>query len=97
MPYRDRTGPLGAGPGTGKGFGPCAGGNSPWYGFRGGFGAGRGFGSRGRGMGRGGFAVFPPAAQINEKEYLDSEINMLEKHLETLKKRAEEIESGTEK
>ena len=54
MPYGDRTGPLGAGPMTGRGMGFCAGFNRPGYmnpgggiGFRMGFGGG--FGGRGRG------------------------------------------------
>jgi len=40
MPKFDGTGPLGSGPGTGRGMGPCGGG----MGWRGGF--GRGFGCR---------------------------------------------------
>jgi len=55
MPGGDRTGPMGAGPMTGRGVGICAGFGTPGYmnpgygrGFGGGF--GRGFG---RGMGRG--------------------------------------------
>ena len=38
MPNRDRTGPNGAGPLTGRGLGPCGGGQR--------FGRGRGFGLR---------------------------------------------------
>lgn len=50
MPRYDGTGPLGYGPGSGRGFGPCG------AGMRGGFGGGygRGFG-RGGGRGLGGF------------------------------------------
>jgi hypothetical protein len=52
MPGRDRTGPLGAGPRTGRGLGYCSGYNRPGFTnpnpvFRGGLGFGR------RGMGRG--------------------------------------------
>ncbi len=53
MPGGDRTGPLGAGPMTGRGAGFCAGYSMPGYMnpyFGGGFGFGRG---RGRGFGRG--------------------------------------------
>ena len=57
MPGGDRTGPLGAGPLTGRGAGYCAGFGVPGYanpipGRGMGFGRGGGFG-RGRGMGRG--------------------------------------------
>lgn len=53
MPGRDRTGPVGAGPRTGRGMGICNGNNwagnaNPALGFRGGFGFGRGGGGRGR-------------------------------------------------
>ena len=51
MPRGDRTGPLGAGPMTGRGVGICAGYDTPGYmnpSFGGGFGRGRG-----RGFGRG--------------------------------------------
>ncbi len=42
MPNKDRTGPLGEGPRTGRGLGPCGTGT----GIRRGIGAGRGFGNR---------------------------------------------------
>lgn len=51
MPSGDRTGPMGFGPMTGRGYGRCSG--YAGVGFaRGGWGRGRGAG-RGRGMGRG--------------------------------------------
>jgi hypothetical protein len=63
MPAGDRTGPLGGGPRTGRGFGYCSGYSAPGYmspgpgmglgrGFGRGLGPGRGYG-RGMGMGRG--------------------------------------------
>ncbi len=59
MPRFDRTGPLGYGPGTGRGLGSCLNGQPqasfwrrPIGWFRGWMGWGRGFG-RGRGMRRG--------------------------------------------
>ena len=58
MPRRDRTGPEGRGPMSGRGFGSCAGYPRPGYergrgmGRERGSGRGRGFG-RGRGPGRG--------------------------------------------
>ena len=66
MPARDRSGPLGSGPKTGRGMGYC-GGNpgpgfmspGPGFGFGRGFGRARGFGfGRGRGWGRGWFGGF---------------------------------------
>jgi len=62
MPGFDGTGPMGAGPRTGRGLGYCTGGPRPGYGW-GGYGAGRGGmpwgGGRGRawggGRGRGGW------------------------------------------
>ncbi|MBS3779187.1 MAG: DUF5320 family protein [Desulfovermiculus sp.] len=70
MPRRDGTGPLGQGPKTGRGLGPCGGGNArpsrPGTGlmrragnlFRRGRGQGQnspgGFGQSGKGPGRGG-------------------------------------------
>ena len=47
MPGRDRSGPLGWGPGTGRGAGNCAGYNAP------GFVSGGGFRGRAAGLGRG--------------------------------------------
>jgi len=56
MPGGDRTGPMGAGPMSGRGAGWCAGYNTPGYANpvpgRGGMGYGRGMG-RGAGLGRG--------------------------------------------
>ena len=57
MPGGDRTGPIGAGPMTGRGVGYCAGYPVPGYanpiGGRGCFGRGRGFGRGQGGFGRG--------------------------------------------
>jgi len=50
MPRMDETGPLGQGPLTGRGLGPCGGGLAQGKQAGAGVGAGRGFG---RGMGRG--------------------------------------------
>ena len=59
MPGGDRTGPLGAGPATGRGFGYCRGNDRPGFaagrggrGFARGFGRGFGFGAGGYGRGR---------------------------------------------
>jgi len=95
MPFRDRTGPDGAGPGTGRGFGPCVGNYPSGYGRRGGMGFGRGSGG-GRFRGRGfGFRSIP--FQGDEETYISGEIDALEKELGLLKKRLEEIETDKKK
>ena len=95
MPFRDRTGPDGSGPGTGRGFGPCTGNFSTRFTRRGGMGFGRGFGV-GRFGGRGfGFQSMPSPG--DEKDYISGEINALEQNLDLLKKRLEEIESDKKK
>jgi len=85
MPRRDRTGPMGEGPMTGWGMGPC------------GRGMGRRFG-RGRGFGRGfGFRRFYepyPRTQITKEEetkMLEDEIKFLQEETESLKKRIKEL------
>ena len=40
MPYYDGTGPMGYGPGTGRGWGPCGGGMRRGWGLWGGYGMG---------------------------------------------------------
>ena len=68
MPRGDRTGPLGAGPMTGRAAGYCAGYQAPGYmnpyGGRG-MGLGRGF----RGGARRGFGYYAPAAPYVNPEY----------------------------
>lgn len=65
MPGRDRTGPAGSGPMTGRGMGICA--SNIQIGF--GRGCGRGF-ARGMGMGRG--FGFRAAALINKDDQIDA-------------------------
>jgi len=111
MPRGDGTGPMGMGAMTGRGLGSCAGYGVPGYmspGYRGiGFGRGRGFrrmhyaaGIPGWGMydaypaypwGRG--ANYP---DLNEKEYLSSQVETLENELKNLKKRLSVIENESE-
>lgn len=88
MPGFDRTGPIGRGPQTGRGLGPCGMG----YG-RAGF--GRGFG---RGMGfRRAWADYPEYAEYPTKEQeiadLKAEKELMEKGLESLKQRLKELEN----
>jgi len=46
MPRFDRTGPMGQGPMTGRGLGPCGGGMRRGWGYHGGDGGGYGYGFR---------------------------------------------------
>ena len=107
MPGGDRTGPMGAGPMTGRAGGFCAGFNAPGFanfGFGGrGRGLGRGMGGRGRGFGRGfgwgaGAAFAPyysPAGTMDpkqESEYLKNEVQMMEQEIKDINNRIKEIE-----
>ncbi|MFA5532450.1 MAG: DUF5320 domain-containing protein [Candidatus Shapirobacteria bacterium] len=76
MPNRDKTGPAGAGPLTGRGLGPCGQGN------RQGFGCGRGFG---RGLGRY-FGWDQPQTEAEQKQSLVDYRKALEEELEDVKK-----------
>lgn len=93
MPRGDRTGPLGLGPRTGRGFGFCNGYNIA--GFRQGF---RGRCFRGRGFGIAPFSPTPwseaqayPAS--SEKEYLKKELNFLENQILNLKEKLKRLEA----
>ena len=99
MPGGDRTGPMGAGPGTGRGMGYCSGYDRPGFanpapGFRGGFGFRRG------GMGRGWrhrfYATGVPGwvALTPEQETADlkAQADWLKGQLDAIQKRIEEIE-----
>jgi len=81
MPNRDKTGPLGQGPLTGRGFGPCGGGR----GF--GFGCGRGFG---RGLGRF-FGWNQPQTKEEQAQALTDYRKALEEELEDTKRSEEKL------
>ncbi len=71
MPARDKTGPLGEGPMTGRGFGFCGGGRARGFGM--------GF--------RRGFRRAPAAAQYSkeeEKAALREELELIKKRLEEI-------------
>lgn len=105
MSRKNGTGPMGAGPATGRGFGPCTGYSGAGTGFGRGF--GRGFGM---GMGRGfrhcapygatpvyGPAYGPYAApyapdETERRAALEGEVKALETQLEYMKKRLEKKE-----
>lgn len=84
MPGFDGTGPLGMGPGTGRGLGPCGAGMA-WR---------RGRGSRGFGFRR--FWDYAPYDRVltkdEEKEMLKNEASILEEELAEIKSRLKEIE-----
>lgn len=79
MPVKDKTGPLGKGPLTGRGFGPCGSGAGP--------GLGRGVG-RGFGVGR-----VAPAGQPVELSK-EEQIKILEEHKNELDNRLKELKNA---
>ncbi len=83
MPNRDETGPIGQGPLTGRGLGPC------------GRGMRRGFGRcLGRGFGRGfGFRYAEPVVlnEKEEKQILEAELKEIELEKQEIEKRLKEI------
>ena len=107
MPRGNGTGPMGAGPMTGRAAGYCAGFATPGFANFVGGGLGRGMGmgmGRGvRGGGRGGGFGFrnrfyapetmqaQPINADQEKEYLANEAKALENDLEAIKKRLDEL------
>lgn len=91
MPRRDGTGPMGQGPMTGWGMGPCR-----WEGYGYGRGGRRmGFGGRGRGYGRGwgrGYGPcygYAPYDDRTDREILEEERDLLEKRLDYISKQLE--------
>jgi len=84
MPNNDGTGPLGQGPMTGRGLGPCGGG------MRRGF--GRGFG-RGMGWRCWGYPYAVPVTltKTEEKKILEAELKEIEAEKAEIEKRLKEI------
>jgi len=79
MPARDKTGPLGRGPFTGRGFGPCGSGVGPEF---------------GRGVGRGfGFRRFAPVTQPVELSK-EEQIKILEEQRNELETRLKELKDA---
>ncbi len=83
MPRFDGTGPLGSGPSTGWGLGPCGAG----MGWRRGGGRGRGFGWR-RFWG---YYPTPTPTKKEEVEALSEEAGILEEELKAIKSRLAEL------
>ena len=110
MPRGDKTGPLGAGPMTGRAAGYCAGYPVPGYmNPTGGYGRGRGRGRGrgwGRGFGRGSYTyppsagqpiypqVYPPAAQPQSSEQEVTALENYQKQLEVEKADIEQEMGG---
>jgi hypothetical protein len=109
MPRGDGTGPLGAGPRSGRAAGFCARSEAPGFatapgfGRRSGLGRGRGrFGRGGGGFGRGFRAGRPPAglpfgavaSPEAEGEILEQEARELESSLEQVRRRLGQIAGG---
>ena len=85
----NRMGPLGAGPGTGRGAGYCNGFKMPGTFNRGGRGGGFGrFGGRGFGYGAGagfGAGFYPQQPPVNTESQLKAEAEFLEERLNFIK------------
>jgi len=84
MPRFNKTGPLGYGPGTGRGLGPCSGGQA----------YGRKSGGRGQGFGWRRFWGYYPTSTPSKKEeteILSEETEILEEELKTIKSRLAEL------
>ena len=78
MPRFDQSGPLGQGPMTGRGLGPCGGG----------LGFGRGYG---RGFGWRRWGYYPPARE--EKEMIQEEMSVLKEQIKILEDRFKELKN----
>ena len=103
MPGFDGTGPVGAGPGTGRGFGPCRGYRPRLGGFR-----GRGYYGRGMGWGVGGGPCHwwyggpnpyhGPAwsGPDDEKTFLKDQAAQLKAELAEMEKRMTELEQAND-
>ena len=92
MPRRDGTGPMGAGPMTGRGLGLCTGANAVKYGAGLGLGLGLGLACRrgfGRGFGRG-IAVNQNTSKT-QKELLQEQKNVLKSRLDVIDKQLENL------
>ena len=102
MPGGDGTGPMGAGPRTGRNAGICAGFAGPGSANFAGVGIGRGRRGGMCGGGRGnrnrfyatgvpGWATAQPLSPEQEAEYLDRQIEAMEKDLEAVRGRRGEL------
>ena len=95
MPRGDRTGPMGAGPMTGRAAGFCAGNTAPGYANFGG-GGGRGFG-RGFGRGWGWPVAGAPPTGDQELAVLKQQAQQLKADMELIQSRIQELETKPDK
>ena len=82
MPNKDKTGPRGMGPMTGRGMGPCADAYGP------GLGRGRGYG---RAMCGWGYRQFRAMPKAERKEVLEQELEDLKGELEMVEAELKEL------
>jgi len=97
MPGFDGTGPMGMGPMTGRGMGPCGRGYGRPFGFGRGWGSGRGLGFSGARRGYYGPApVWREPTPAEEMSDLRAEAECLRGELNRIEKRIAELEKGKE-
>lgn len=91
MPQGDRTGPVGAGPMTGRGAGSCAGTNQPGFAAGAGFVRGMGRGLRRRFFAGGGSVPqmpVQPVEKVDQVAALKAQVNRIQKQIESLEQNA---------
>ena len=103
MPGRDRTGPSGSGPMTGRRMGFCVDNNNQYFsnrglgfqrGNRGGFGYGRGYG---RGFGYGlGNQYIENNPNVSEKTMIENDIRILKNQLSSLEEKLKQTEGKSD-
>lgn len=89
MPGFDQTGPVGYGPGTGRGMGPCGRGMAYGRGF--GQGSGRRFG-RGRGFCWNYYSEPEPLSKDAQKQLLEAELKRIEAEKTEIQRRLTTLE-----
>ena len=99
MPGRDRTGPSGSGPMTGRRMGFCADNDNQYFsnrglgyqrGNKGGFGYGRGYGLGHRNIN------FENNPNVSEKTIIENDIRILKDQLSSLEKQIKQTEVKTD-
>jgi len=90
MPRFNGTGPLGQGPGTGRGLGPCGAGTGSRRGWGRGYARGLGW-KQFWGYGAGEYEAQPQISKKEEKEILENEAMSLEAELKSIKARLSKL------
>lgn len=91
MPFFDGTGPLGYGPMTGRGLGPCGYGLRRSWGYGRGLGYGRGFGRRSYNPWLDDRYLYREPSQKEEAEMLKEDAEILTEELEAIKAKLKEL------